>query len=86
MRIIALKTLRLFWEQHPDCPASLPGKERELTQCTTPAIIPPYRCQRIHSVLRVAHASVLPDCPRATPNVVTMMLGERSADGIRQGL
>ena len=57
-----------------------------MTQCTTPAIIPPYRCQRIHSVLRVAHASVLPDCPRATTNVVTMMLGERSADGIRQGL
>jgi 5-(hydroxymethyl)furfural/furfural oxidase len=36
--------------------------------------------------LRVMDASILPDCPCANTNVVTMMLGERIADGIRQGL
>jgi choline dehydrogenase-like flavoprotein len=43
---------------------------------------------RVHSLagLRVVDASILPDCPRANTNVVTMMLGERIADTIRQGL
>jgi choline dehydrogenase len=36
--------------------------------------------------LRVVDASILPDCPRANTNVVTMMLGERIADRLRQGL
>jgi len=36
--------------------------------------------------LRVVDASILPDCPRANTNVVTMMLGERIADEIRHGL
>jgi choline dehydrogenase len=35
--------------------------------------------------LRVVDASILPDCPRANTNVVTMMLGERIADGSQQG-
>jgi choline dehydrogenase-like flavoprotein len=36
--------------------------------------------------LRAADTSILPDCLRANTNVVTMMLGERIADGIRHGL
>jgi choline dehydrogenase len=36
------------------------------------------------SGLRVVDASILPDCPRANTNVVTMMLGERIADVMRQ--
>jgi 5-(hydroxymethyl)furfural/furfural oxidase len=42
---------------------------------------------RVHSLtgLRVVDASILPDCPHANTNVVTMMLGERIVDGIRQG-
>jgi choline dehydrogenase len=35
--------------------------------------------------LRVVDASILPDCPRANTNVVTMMLGERMADFMRRG-
>jgi choline dehydrogenase-like flavoprotein len=34
--------------------------------------------------LRVVDASCLTDCPRANTHVVTMMLGERIADGMRQ--
>ena len=43
---------------------------------------------RVHGLvgLRVVDASILQDCPRANTNVVTMMLGERIVDGIRQGL
>ena len=43
---------------------------------------------RVHGLagLRVVDASILPDCPRANTNVVTMMLGEHIADGIRLGL
>jgi choline dehydrogenase-like flavoprotein len=37
------------------------------------------------SGLRVVDASILPDCPRANTNVVTMMLGERMADFMRRG-
>ena len=33
-----------------------------------------------------ADASILPECPRANINVVTMMLGERLADFLRQEL
>jgi choline dehydrogenase len=36
--------------------------------------------------LRVVDAAILPDCPRANTNVVTMMLGERLADFMHQGL
>jgi choline dehydrogenase-like flavoprotein len=35
--------------------------------------------------LRVADASIMPDCPRANTNVSTMMIGERIADFIRRG-
>jgi 5-(hydroxymethyl)furfural/furfural oxidase len=38
------------------------------------------------SGLRVADASIMPDCPRANTNVATMMIGERIADCMRQGL
>ena len=36
--------------------------------------------------LRVADASVMPDCIRANTNVTTMVIGERIADFLRQGL
>ena len=35
--------------------------------------------------LRVADASIMPDCIRANTNLTTMMIGERIADFIRQG-
>ena len=35
--------------------------------------------------LRIADASIMPDCIRANTNVTTMMIGERIADFIRQG-
>jgi choline dehydrogenase len=41
---------------------------------------------RVHGLagLRVADASIMPDCIRANTNVTTMMIGERIADFIRQ--
>jgi choline dehydrogenase len=43
---------------------------------------------RVHGLdgLRVIDASIMPDCVRANTNVTTMMIGERLADCIRQGL
>jgi choline dehydrogenase-like flavoprotein len=43
---------------------------------------------RVHGVsnVRVVDASIMPDCIRANTNVTTMMIGERMADFIRQGL
>ena len=35
--------------------------------------------------LRVADASIMPDCIRANTNVTTMMMGERVAEFIMQG-
>ena len=42
---------------------------------------------RVHGVegLRIADASIMPDCPRANTNVTTMMIGERVADFIKSG-
>ena len=42
---------------------------------------------RVHGIqgLRVADASVMPNCVRANTNCTTMMIGERIADYIRQG-
>jgi choline dehydrogenase len=42
---------------------------------------------RVHGLrnLRVADASIMPDCVRANINLTTMMIGERIADFIRQG-
>ena len=42
---------------------------------------------KVHGVegLRVADASIMPDCIRANTNVTTMMIGERVADFVRQG-
>ncbi len=42
---------------------------------------------RVHGLqgLRVADASIMPDCVRANTNVTTMMIGERVADFIRSG-
>ena len=39
----------------------------------------------VHGIagLRIADASVMPDCPRANTNVTTMMIGERIADFIK---
>jgi choline dehydrogenase-like flavoprotein len=43
---------------------------------------------RVHGLanLRVVDASIMPDCIRANTNVTTMMIGERIADFIRQGV
>jgi choline dehydrogenase len=43
---------------------------------------------RVYGVsnLRVVDASIMPDCIRANTNVTTMMIGERLADFIRQGV
>jgi choline dehydrogenase-like flavoprotein len=40
---------------------------------------------RVHGVrsLRVADASIMPDCVRANTNATVMMIGERMADIIR---
>ena len=35
--------------------------------------------------LRIADASILPDCPRANTNVAAMLIGERIADFIKTG-
>jgi choline dehydrogenase len=42
---------------------------------------------KVHGIvgLRVADASIMPDCIRANTNVTTMMIGEHIADFIRQG-
>ena len=42
---------------------------------------------RVHGIqgLRVADASIMPNCVRANTNVTTMMIGERIADFIRKG-
>ena len=41
---------------------------------------------RVHGLegLRVADASIMPDCVRANTNVTTMMIGERIADFIKK--
>jgi choline dehydrogenase-like flavoprotein len=36
------------------------------------------------SGLRIADASIMPDYPRANTHVVTMMIGERIAENMRQ--
>ncbi|MFN8637554.1 MAG: GMC family oxidoreductase N-terminal domain-containing protein [Chloroflexota bacterium] len=43
---------------------------------------------KVHGLdgVRVADASIMPDCPRANTNVSSMMIGERIADFIRRGL
>ena len=42
---------------------------------------------RVHGVdgLRVADASIMPDCIRANTNVTVMVIGERMADLIKEG-
>jgi choline dehydrogenase len=42
---------------------------------------------RVHGLkgLRVADASIMPNCVRANTNVTTMMIGERISDFIREG-
>jgi choline dehydrogenase len=42
---------------------------------------------RVHGLegIRVADASIMPDCVRANTNATTMMIGERMADLILQG-
>ena len=43
---------------------------------------------RVHGLqgLRVADASIMPNCVRANTNCTTMMIGERIADYIKQGI
>jgi choline dehydrogenase len=42
---------------------------------------------RVHGIeaLRVADASIMPDCVRANTNATTMMIGERIADLVTRG-
>jgi choline dehydrogenase len=42
---------------------------------------------RVHGVagLRVADASIMPDCVRANTNATSMLIGERIADLMRSG-
>ena len=42
---------------------------------------------RVHGLdnLRIADASIMPDCIRANTNATTIMIGERIADFMRQG-
>ena len=42
---------------------------------------------KVHGLegLRVADASIMPNCVRANTNVTTMMIGERVSDWIKQG-
>jgi choline dehydrogenase-like flavoprotein len=53
--------------------------------CDPLAVVDQYGHVHGLSGLRVVDAAILPDCPRANTNVVTMMLGERMADFMRQG-
>ena len=43
---------------------------------------------KVHGIgsLRVADASIMPDVPRANTNLPTMMIGERIAEFIIQGM
>ncbi len=43
---------------------------------------------KVHGIdgLRIADASIMPDCIRANTNVPTMMIGERIADFLMKGL
>jgi choline dehydrogenase len=49
------------------------------------AVVDP--CGRVHGLegIRVADASIMPDCVRANTNATTMMIGERMADLILRG-
>ena len=49
------------------------------------AVVDQYGRVRGLAGLRVADASIMPDCIRANTNATTMMLGERMADLIRRG-
>jgi choline dehydrogenase len=42
---------------------------------------------RVHGLanLRIADASIMPDCIRANTNATTIMIGERIADFMREG-
>ena len=49
------------------------------------AVVDQYGRVRGLEALRIADASIMPDCIRANTNVTTMMIGERIADFIRPG-
>ena len=49
------------------------------------AVVDQYGRVRGLQGLRIADASIMPDCIRANTNVTTMMIGERISDFIRQG-
>jgi choline dehydrogenase len=49
------------------------------------AVVDQYGRVRGLEGLRIADASIMPNCIRANTNVTTMMIGERIADFIRQG-
>ena len=42
---------------------------------------------KVHGIngLRVADASIMPDCVRANTNVTTMVIGERIAEFVQEG-
>src|SRR5437899_7622600 len=49
------------------------------------AVVDPYGRVRGLAGIRVADASIMPDCVRANTNATTMMIGERMADLIMRG-
>jgi choline dehydrogenase len=49
------------------------------------AVVDQYGRVRGIEGLRIADASIMPNCVRANTNVSTMMIGEHIADFIRQG-
>ena len=49
------------------------------------AVVDQYGRVRGLEGLRIADASIMPNCTRANTNVTTMMIGERISDFIRQG-
>ena len=65
---------------HISCTAEMGPKSDPM------AMLDQYR--RVYGVdqLRVADASIMPDCVRANINVAMMVIGERIADFLAQGL
>ena len=63
------------------------ARDIETTQAREDAMAVVDQFGKVHGLegLRVADASIMPDCIRANTNVTVMVIGERVADLIRQG-
>ena len=57
----------------------------ELLPLVAMAVVDQYGRVRGMEALRIADASIMPNCVRANTNVTTMMIGERIAEFVRQG-